>query len=157
MQSQKEQMIESGRATVDAAIQIAKIISEATERLFKLQAEAASVALAENSKALKALLNSPHSTPLLTEWPSFYEVNVQRALKITRSWLEIVPQTQAEIAQLMGDRFAAYSKGTQPNLDQFTKAISEGSNAVVTGMQDFIAKASGQVSGNQAARMQKVI
>ena len=153
MHSHKEQIVDSGRANVDAAIQIAKIISEATERLFKLQAEAASVALAENSKALTALVNTPHSTPLLTELPSLYQANVQRALDVTRSWLEIVPQTQAEIAQLMGERFAAYSKGTQPNLDQFTRAINEGSNAVVTGMQDFIAKA----SGRQAARKQKVI
>ena len=153
MHSHKEQIVDSGRANVDAAIQIANIISKATGRLFKLQTEAASVALAENSKALKALMNAPYSTALLTEWPSLYQANVQRDLDVTRSWFEIVPQAQAEIAQLMGQRFAAYSKGTQPNLDQFTKAINEASNAVLTGVQDFLAKANGNghVKGHKAA------
>jgi phasin family protein len=149
MSIHKKQIVDNGQSNVDAAIQIANIISEATERLFKLQTEGASAALAENSKALRALLNVTDSGALLAEWPSLYQAKVQRALEVTRSWLEIVQQTQAEITQLMGKR---YSMETQPNLEQFTKAISEGSNAVVTGMQDFFAKAGGHVSGRPAAR-----
>jgi phasin family protein len=162
MSTHKEQIVDNSRANVDAAIQIANIISESTERLFKLQTEAASAALAENSKALKGLLNVTDSSALLAEWPSLYQAKVQRAMGVTRSWLEIVSQTQAEITQLMGKR---YSMGTQPNLEHFTNdnffaAIRRPLIKRARGNDrdaGFPRNASGQVSGRKAARKPKVI
>ncbi len=56
---------------LETALRIATVIAEANERLFKIQTEAANVAFAENSKHLKALLNTANtkdSGALLAEW-----------------------------------------------------------------------------------------
>jgi phasin family protein len=162
MNIHKEQIVDNSRANVDAAIQIANIISESTERLFKLQTEAASAALAENSEALKGLLNVTDSGALLAEWPSLYQAKVQRAMGVTRSWMEIVSQTQADITQLMGKRF---SMGPQLNLEQFTndnffaairKPIIKDSRGPDRDA-GIPRNASGKVNGRKAARNLKVI
>ena len=149
MSSQKQysptqKAVDGQQATLQTAIHIATIMAEANERLFKLQSEAARVAFAENSKPLKALLNTAttrDSGALLAEWTALYQANMQRVMDVTRNSFEIVPQTQAEIAKLLGEPFASANKETQRYLDQFTKAISDGRDAAAASVKDFLAKA----------------
>jgi phasin family protein len=140
-------------------MRIATVIAEANERLFKVQSEAANAAFAENSKHLKALLsplNTKDSGALLAEWTNLYQANMRRVLDVTRSCFEIVPQTQAEIAKLVGEPFASANKQTQQYLDQFTKAISDGRDAATASVKDFIAKAIASASATQPAKKAKV-
>jgi len=144
---------------LETALRIATVIAEANERLFKIQTEAANVAFAENSKHLKALLNSMNtkdSGALLAEWTSLYQANMRRVLDATRSCFEIVPQTQAEIARLVGEPFASANKETQQYLDQFTKAINSGRDAAAASVKDFLAKAIASASATQPAKKEKV-
>src|ERR1700737_1551381 len=145
------------QANLETALRIATVMAEANERLFKVQSEAANVAFAENSKHLKALLNSLNtkdSGALLAEWTNLYQANMRRVLDVTRSCFEIVPQTQAQIAKLVGEPFASANKETQKYLDQFTKAISDGRDAAAASVKDFLAKAI--ASATQAAKKEKV-
>lgn len=149
---------DSSQANTDAALRIAKIIAEANERLFQLQSNAAAAALAQNTKVLSAALNVTDAGALLTNWPNLYQANVQALLENTRSAFEIVSKTQAEVAQLMGERFAASSSGIPLNLlnlEQFTKAINQGRDAAMAGMQSILAKTGAHVGG-EAAKGQKV-
>ena len=52
-----------------------------------------------------------------------------------------MPQTQAEIAKLVGEPFMSANKETQQYLDQFTKAIGDGRDAAAASVKDFLAKA----------------
>jgi len=81
------------------------------------------------------------SGALLGEWARLYEANTRRVLDVTRSCLEIMPRTQAEIANLMGSPFASANKETQQYVDQFTKAISDGRDAAAASVRDFLARA----------------
>jgi hypothetical protein len=132
------------QADVETALRIATVMAEATERLFMVQSEAASAAFAENSKHFKALLNTLNtkdSGALLTEWTNLYQANMRRILDVTRKCFEIVPQSDAEIARMVGEPFASTNKDTQKYLDQFTKAINEGRDAAAASVKDFLAKA----------------
>lgn len=143
----------------ETALRLATIMAEANERLFKIQSEAANTAFAENSKHLRALLNpvsARDSNALLAEWTGLYQANMRRALDVTRSCFEIVPQTQAEIAKLVGEPFASANKETQQYLDQLTKAISEGRDAATATVKDFLAKAMASAGGTQPAKEEKV-
>jgi phasin family protein len=147
------------QANLRTALSVATIMAEASQRLFRLQTEAANAAFAENSKHLTALLktlNTKDSGALLAEWTSLYQANMRRVLDVTRSCFEIVPQTQAEIAKLVGDPLAAANKQTQHYLDQFTKAISDGRDAAAAGVKDFLANVSPSASGPQPASKEKV-
>ena len=147
------------QANLETALRIATIMAEANERLFKVQSEATNAAFAENSKHLKALLSSldtKDSGALLAEWTSHYQANMRRVLDATRSCFQIVPETQAEIAKLVGEPFASANKETQKYLDQFTKAISEGRDAAAATVKDFLAKAIASASTTQPAKKEKV-
>jgi hypothetical protein len=154
------QKTDDGRhANLETALRIATVIAEANERLFKVQTEAANVAFAENSKHLKALLNTANtkdSGTLLAEWTNLYQASMQRGLDVTRSCFEIVPQTRAEIAKLVGEPFTSANKETQQYLDQFTKAIGDGRDAAAASVKDFLAKAIASASAKQPAKKEKV-
>lgn len=147
------------QANLETALQIAAVIAEANQRLFKVQSEATNAAFVENSKHLKALLstmNTKDSGALLAEWTNLYTANMRRVLDVTRSCFEIVPQTQAEIAKLVGEPFASANKETQQYLDQFTKAISDGRDAAAASVKDFLAQAIASASATQPAKNAKV-
>ena len=140
-------------------LRIASVMAEANERLFRLQSEAANAAFTENTKHLKALLNTLNtkdSSVLLAEWTNLYQENMRRILEVTRSCFEIVPQTQAEIANLVGEPFASANKQTQQYLEQFTKAIGEGRDAATATAKEFLAKAVASASAKQSAKKAKV-
>lgn len=119
----------------DTAARIAAIMTEANERLFQLQTDAAYAAFAENSKHIQTLLeNSTHvrslldtkeSAAALAQWPTLYQENAKRMVQVTRSWFDIVSQTQAEMAKLLGEPLVRSNPGAQQYFDQFTKAITD--------------------------------
>lgn len=147
------------QANFETALRIATVMAEANERLFKVQSEAANIVLAENSKHLRTLLNTLNtkdSGTLLQEWTSLYQANMRRALDVARRCFEIVPQTQTEIAKLVGEPFASANKETQQYLDQFTKAIGDGRDAAAATVKDFLAKAVASASASRPAKKEKV-
>jgi Phasin protein len=140
-------------------LRIASVMAEANERLFRVQSEAANAAFTENTKHLKALLNTLNtkdSSVLLAEWTNLYQANMRRILEVTRSCFEIVPQTQAQIADLVGEPFASANKQTQQYVDQFTNAIGNGSDAATATAKAFLAKAVANASSKQPAKKAKV-
>jgi phasin family protein len=150
------QNTDAGRqANLETALRIAAIMAEASARLFKLQSEAANAAFAENSKHLTTLLgslNTKDSASLLEQWTALYQANMRRLLDVTRSCFEIVPQTQTQIAKLVGDPFESANKETQLYLDHFTKAVSDGRDAAAAAVKDFVSA----TSVTQKANKEKV-
>jgi hypothetical protein len=67
-----------------------------------------------------------------------------------------VPQTQAEIANLVGEPFASANKETQKYLDQFTKAIGDGRDAATASVKDFLPKAIASANATQPAKKERV-
>jgi hypothetical protein len=66
-----------------------------------------------------------------------------------------VPQTQTEIAKLVGDPFASANRETQQYLDQFTKAMSDGRDAAVAAAKNSL-EGSPIGAGTQPANKEKV-
>lgn len=141
---------------MDTALRIAAIMTEANERLFRLQSEAVNAAFADNSKHIKALLNTTDSPAALLQWPSLYQESAQKMMEVTRSWFEIASQTQAELGKLLGEPFASYNVEAQKYLDQFANSITGGQNAATAQVNDFLAKTVGSESEAQPAKKAKV-
>ena len=140
---------------MDTALRIAAIMTEANERLFKLP-EAAYAAFADNSKHIKALLNTTESPAALMQWPSLYQESAQKMVDVTRSWFEIASQTQAELGKLLGEPFASYNVEAQNIRDQFTKTITDARSAAEAQVKDFLAKAVASASDGQPTKKEKV-
>jgi len=77
-----------------------------------------------------------------------YQTNMRRVLNVTRTSFEIVPQTQAEMAKLVGEPFASYNK-ERSNIDQITRAIADGRNTAATAVKDCLTKAIESVGEHQ--------
>jgi phasin family protein len=118
---------------------VASIVSNASDRLIKLQTEAGGAAFSDNAQALHAALTVGGGPAALTAWPGLCQSNVVRVLEVTRRWIEIVSQAQNDMARLMGGRFPVTSLGIPLDLGQFTKSVIEGRDAALAGMQAFLA------------------
>jgi len=143
-------------ANVEKTLRMAIVMAEANERLFKLQSDAANAAFAENAKHLKSLLTTKDSGSLLTEWADLYQSNMRRVLDVSRIGFEIVPETQAKMAAVMGEPFNTYTKETQKYLDQYVKAIADGRDTAAGKVKQFLAQTMAGVSGHQEPKKAKV-
>ena len=146
-------LVGSREANLEMALRIATIMAEASQRLFKLQSDAANAAFAENSGRLTALLhtlNAKDSGELLREWTALYQANMRGILDVTRSCFEIVPHTQAAISKLVGDPIASANRQTQQYLDQFTKAINDGRDAAAAAAKAFTVSVPGGSTEQQS-------
>ena len=143
-------------ANVEKTLRMAIVMAEANERLFKLQSDAANAAFAENAKHLKSLLTTKDSGSLLTEWADLYQSNMRRVLDVSRIGFEIVPETQAKMAAVMGEPFNTYTQETQKYLDQYVKAIADGRDTAAAAVKQFLAKTIASVSEQQDAKKAKV-
>lgn len=141
-----EQIVDGTQANIDTSSRIAAVITEATERLVKLQTEATQEVFAENARNFQALLNKTDSAAALAEWPSLYQANVQRISEITRSCFEILSQTQAEVGQLIAQHFGAYGEAARQNLDEITNVVSEEVDTAVAGVKNLVATTSGEAA-----------
>lgn len=125
----------------DTASRITAIVSNASDRLIRLQAEAGGAAFAGNAQALHSALSVAGGPAAMTAWPGFCQANVVRMLEVTRRWIEIVSQAQTDMAGLAGERFAVSGAGMPLDLGQFTKAMIEGRDAALAAMREFLATA----------------
>jgi len=143
-------------ASFEKVLRMAVIIAEANERLFKLQSDAANAAFSENAKYLKSLVATKDSGSLLSDWAGLYQTNMRRVLDVSRIGFDIVPETQAKMAAVMGEPFNTYTKETQQYLDQHVKAIQDGRDTAAAAVKQFLAKTMASVSGQQDAKKAKV-
>ena len=143
-------------ANVEKTLRMAIVMAEANERLFKLQSDAANAAFAENAKHLKSLLTTKDSGSLLTEWADLYQSNMRRVLDVSRIGFEIVPETQAKMAAVMGEPFNTYTKETQKYLDKYVSAIADGRDTAAGKVKQFLAQTMSSVSGQQETKKAKV-
>ena len=143
-------------ANVEKTLRMAIVMAEANERLFKLQSDAANAAFAENAKHLKSLLTTKDSGSLLTEWADLYQSNMRRVLDVSRIGFEIVPETQAKMAAVMGEPFNTYTQETQKYLDQYVKAIADGRDTAAGKVKQFLAQTMASVRGQQEPKKAKV-
>ena len=102
------------------------------------------------------LLNIRDSDALIAEWAGRYQANVRRILELMHTCFEIVPKAQAEMAKLLGEPFAPYSKEMQRYLSEFTTASTDGRDAAATAVKDVLARAMASVGGNKSAKKEKV-
>jgi hypothetical protein len=154
--------VAGSQAVSDTAARIAAIMTEANERLFQLQTDAAYAAFAENSKHIqsllenttrvRSLLDTKESAAALAQWPTLYQENAKRMVQVTRSWFDIVSQTQAEMAKLLGEPFVRSNPEAQQYFDHFTKAITEWHEAAAGQVKGALGLAGAKADGEPSAR-----
>lgn len=123
------------KAAINTTLQVVAIVTQANERLVQFQVEAAKAAFVQNSKNIAMLLTTQEPAAAIAQWPSLFQENAQRMMDVTRSWFEIVAQTHADLAKLLGEPFASYNAEANNYFDQFMKAVAQGPEADASQMK----------------------
>ena len=151
-----EQFNEFNTNNIEAALRFSKIFLDNTERLVKLQLDAAKQAVEDGAKNAKALSSVKDPQEALALRAKLAEAGIESALGYSRSVYEASSQAQSEIAQLFEERIAFANKGIAAAMDKAVKSAPAGTDvafaavkstvAATTAAMDSMTKAAKQVA-----------
>lgn len=139
MYNATEQFAELNTASVDQALRLAQLAFDNTERLFKLQLDAAKVAVEENAKNTKALSEVKDFQEFINLRTKLTEAGVEKAMGYSRSVYEVASEVQAEVSKLVEEGLAVYTKNIASFVEKATKNAPAGSDAAVSALKSTVA------------------
>jgi phasin family protein len=148
-----KQFPELNKNNIDNALRIAKTTMESTERLIKLQLEAAKRTIEENAKNAKALSEVQDLQEVMALRAKLAESGVENALSYSRKVYEVAAQAQAELAKLFEEGLTAYSENLVNVVDKTTGSAPAGSDLAIAALKSTVAATQAVVdSMTKAAR-----
>jgi len=139
MYNATEQFAEFNKAGYDNAMKLASLSLEKTERLAKLNLQAAKVALEQGVYSANAVSGVKDVQDLFTLRAKLTEAGVQTALGYSRGVYEIASEAQADFSALAEEAFASYTKGMAAWVEKATKNAPAGSDVAVTALKSTVA------------------
>lgn len=148
-----EQFPELNKNNIDNALRIAKTTMESTERLIKLQLEAAKQAIEENAKNAKALSEVQDLQQMMAVRAKLAGSGVENALSYSRKVYEVAAQAQAELAELFEEGLTAYTENLVNVVEKTTGSAPAGSDLAIAALKSTVAATQAVVdSMTKAAR-----
>jgi phasin family protein len=156
MYNATEQFAELNKANVAQATKLAALAIENAEKLFKLNLNAAKVALAQSVEGVSAAASVKDVQELLALRAKYAENGVQGALGYSRSLYEVASEAQAQYSQFAEETWAAYTKGVAAWVDKASKSAPAGSDAAVNAFKSTFAASTAAFDQFQKATKQVV-
>ena len=148
-----EQFPELNKKNIDNALRIAKTTMESSERLIKLQLEAAKQAIEENAKNAKALSEVQDLQEVMALRAKLAGSGVEHALSYSRKVYEVAAQAQAELAELFEEGLSAYTENLVNVVEKTTGSAPAGSDLAIAALKSTVAATQAVVdSMSKAAR-----
>ena len=135
MSSPFDPLASIGKAQLDAALKFASRTAECTERLIKLQVEAATEMVNGNNENVQALLSKPGTVTSYASWQSACQASWEKTLENTRRYLAEVSKTQTEVVQLIGEQVTATNRNAIKNFEDLTKSAMEESQKALKAVE----------------------
>jgi phasin family protein len=141
MYQSSEQFIQFGKASLEAAISLANITLQSTERLIELQMKIAKEALDESIKNAKALSDVKNAQELLSLQSTVAQPNLEKAVAYSRSLYEVATETQTQISKVLEERMSKVNGELVAAVDKAVKTAPAGSETAVAAFKSAIAAA----------------
>ncbi len=139
MYNATEQFAELNNATLEQAMRLAQVALDNTERLVKLQLDAAKATLEDNAKNTKALSEVRDFQDFVNLRTKLTESSVEKAMGYSRSVYEVASEVHAEVSKLVEDGLAAYTKNIANLVEKAAKNAPAGSDAAVSALKSTVA------------------
>jgi phasin family protein len=149
-----EQFPELNKNNIDNALRIAKTTMESTERLIKLQLEAAKQAIEENAKNAKALSEVQDLQEVMALRAKLAGSSVENALSYSRKVYEVAAQAQAELAELFEEGLSAYTENLVNVVEKTTGSAPAGSDLAIAALKSTVAATQAVVDSMSKAAKQ---
>jgi phasin family protein len=156
MYNTPEQFAEISKANVAQATKLAALAFENTEKLLKLNLDAAKIVLAQGVEGASAAASVKDVQDLFALRSKYAETGVQAALGYSRSLYDVTTQAQAQYSQLAEETWAAYTKGVAAWVEKASKSAPAGSDVAVNAFKSTFAASTAAFDQFQKATKQVV-
>ena len=156
MYNATEQFAEFNKVNVANATKIAALSIESAEKLFKLNLNAAKIALAQGVESAQAAASVKDVQELMALRARYAESGVQTALSYSRTLYDLASEAQAEYSAMAEEAWTNYTKGVAAIVDKASKSAPAGSDAAVNAFKSTFAASTAAFDQFQKASKQVI-
>ena len=156
MYNPTEQFAEFNKVNVANATKLAALSIENAEKLFKLNLNAARIALQQSVEGAQAAASVKDVQELMAIRTKFAESGVQTALSYSRTLYDLASEAQAEYSSIAEESWASYTKGVAAFVDKASKSAPAGSDVAVNALKSTFAASTAAFDQFQKATKQVV-
>ncbi|HEY8244459.1 MAG TPA: phasin family protein [Casimicrobiaceae bacterium] len=154
MYSANEQFAEFSKVNVANATRIAALSIENAEKLFRLNLNAAKIALAQGVEGAQAAASVKDVQELLAIRAKYAESGVQTALSYSRTLYDLTSEAQASYSSIAEEAWTSYTKGVAAIVDKASKSAPAGSDVAVNAFKSTFAASTAAFDQFQKASKQ---
>ena len=156
MYNPTEQFAEFNKVNVANATKLAALSIENAEKLFKLNLNAAKIALQQGVEGAQAAASVRDVQELMALRAKYAESGVQTALSYSRTLYDLASEAQAEYSSMAEELWANYTKGVASFVDKASKSAPAGSDVAVNAFKSTFAASTAAFDQFQKATKQVV-
>lgn len=127
-----EQVVALNAAALDAAVKLARVSIETTERVFNAGVEASRQAAGESGRFGSVTGEFTSIKDFIAVQGQSLESNLGRIFGLSRTWLELAQQAQKDYAAVVEANAGSLSKAMSTSLDQSFKVTLPGADAAIS-------------------------
>ncbi len=147
MYNAPEQVTEFNKSVLNAALQLAKISLDTTERLLGLHLEAGKESFADASAALHTLSEARDPQAFLDLRTKLSEKGVERITAFSRSLYDVGAYAQSQVSALFEAQIADWNQSVANNIDQAVKAAPAGADVAIAAVKSTVAATAAALDG----------
>lgn len=147
MYNAPEQVTEFNKSVLNAALQLAKISLDTTERLLGLHLEAGKETFADASDALRTLSEAHEPQALLDLRAKLTEKSVEKFTALSRSLYDVAAHAQSQVSALVEVQIADWNQSVAKNIDQAVKAAPAGADVAIAAVKSTVAATAAAFDG----------
>ncbi|MEO8485531.1 MAG: phasin family protein [Betaproteobacteria bacterium] len=156
MYNTPEQFAEFNKVSVANATKIAALSIENAEKLFRLNLNAAKIALAQGVEGAQAAASVKDVQELVAIRAKYAESGVQTALSYSRTLYDLTSAAQAEYSSIAEQAWTSYTKGVAAIVDKASKSAPAGSDVAVNAFKSTFAASTAAFDQFQKASKQVI-
>lgn len=141
MYQSPEQFMQFSKSSLEAALSLANITLQGTERLVGLQLKTAKEALDESIRNAKALADAKNVQEFLSMQSTTAQPSLEKAVAYSRSLYEVAADTQTQINKVLEERMSRVSGELVAAMDKAVKTAPAGSETAVAAFKSALAAA----------------
>lgn len=141
MYQSPEQFMQFGKSSLEAALSLANITLQGTERLVGLQMKTVKDALDESIKNAKALSDIKSVQDLMSMQSSAAQPNIEKVVAYSRSVYEVAADTQTQISKVLESSMSKVSGEIVAAMDKAVKSAPAGSETAIAAFKSAVAAA----------------
>jgi phasin family protein len=136
-----DRFMQFGKSSIEAALTVANITLQSTERLLDLQLKTAKEALVDSMRSARALSEAKNVQEMVALQSTAAQPGIDKAIAYSRSLYEVASQAQTELNKLVEAQMAQVNEEFLAALDKAAKAAPAGSEPAFAAFKSAMAMA----------------